>query len=64
MTAQQIKEATATCVLNLVSLADYLREAGFEEDGKQVAEAAMDVCGYGRFAFYSMREKETPETEN
>jgi len=64
MTAQQIKEATASCVLNLVSLADYLRASGFEEDGKQVAEAAMDVCGYGRFAYYSLLEKESPETEN
>lgn len=63
MTAQQIKEATASCVLNLVSLADYLRESGFDEDGKQVAETAMDVCGYGRFAYYSLLEKENPEKE-
>jgi len=64
MTSQNIKEVTASCVINLVSMADYLREAGFEEDAKHVAEAAMDVCGYGRFAYYSMREKENPETEN
>ena len=61
---ERIKEVTAVCVLNLVSMADMLREVGFEEDAKQVSEAAMDVCGYGRFAFYSLKEKEAPETEN
>lgn len=63
MNIEEIKEVTACCVLNLVSMADLLRETGFEEDAKQISEAALDVCGHGRHAYYTLKAKEAPEKE-
>lgn len=60
---ERIKEVTAVCVLNLVSMADMLREVGFEEDAKQVSEAAMDVCGHGRYAYYRLKPKDSSEKD-
>ncbi|MEW5980651.1 MAG: hypothetical protein AB1898_33180 [Acidobacteriota bacterium] len=54
---EEIKDVTACCVLDLMTLADVLNKLDMEEDSKQVAELAVQVCGHGRGAYHLLKEK-------